>query len=211
MIAAAGVDAKHRHRAVVAALEGASLLYLTLDVTGGGLVAIHEARRSHPPGPAAPWAMAVSRGAEREAMLLTATTLMMLRRRAGAPAGPPVWRLAGGVLARAVLARCIRRPRPPRSWWRTEPHGWSFPSRHVTHAVLITGLLSEETGPTRPVRYTTAVAAVAAVVGASRVRLGVHWPSDVLGALLAGTLWLELTRPGQPGPGPVLSARPGVR
>ena len=39
-----------------------------------------------------------------------------------------------------------------------------------------------------------AASAYTLVVGASRVRLGVHWPSDVAGGILTALLWRRLTR-----------------
>jgi undecaprenyl-diphosphatase len=34
---------------------------------------------------------------------------------------------------------------------------------------------------------------LASAIGATRVYLGVHWPSDVLGGLALGTAWASLT------------------
>jgi membrane-associated phospholipid phosphatase len=108
---------------------------------------------------------------------------------------PPVVGVVGGLVVRAGFARVVRRPRPPQEWWRADPHGWSFPSRHTFQALLATTALLDELSPDRRgVRLVGALAATTAV-GASRVRLGVHWPSDVLGAALTGVLWLRLLHP----------------
>jgi membrane-associated phospholipid phosphatase len=59
------------------------------------------------------------------------------------------------------------------------------------------------TGPSgAPVRATTLVAA--AGIGASRVCLGVHWPSDVVAGWLFAEGWLCLTTSGE---GRMLQAR----
>lgn len=91
-----------------------------------------------------------------------------------------------GVASRARLARHVNRPRPPESWWRTCPDGPSFPSRHVTWVGLGTlALASQAPGRWRPLSY-TAAGSVTAAVAVSRLRLGVHWPSDVVaGAMYA--------------------------
>ena len=46
-------------------------------------------------------------------------------------------------------------------------------------------------------RFTAAGAAVllALMIGTSRVMLGVHWPSDVVGGWAFGLLWVLLTLP----------------
>ena len=80
----------------------------------------------------------------------------------------------------------------PQEWWREEPDGFSYPSRHTTNALLLTHLVLDHV----PGRGATAAYwTVAALVGGSRLRLGVHWPTDVLGAALAVDLWWRLTEP----------------
>ncbi len=101
-----------------------------------------------------------------------------------------------GVLAVLVLLlkRTIRRPRPKGVWGmiyrRTDPH--SFPSGHAARAfmlaVLVTGL-----GPSWliPILWIWAP-----LVALSRVAMGVHYLSDIVGGLilglLAGLLMLQL-------------------
>jgi undecaprenyl-diphosphatase len=102
--------------------------------------------------------------------------------------------VVGGLVMRAGLARLVRRARPPQEWWRSEPHGWSFPSRHTLQALLAAAVLLDEVCPDRPALRFTGTLAATTAVGTARVRLGVHWPSDVLGAALTGALWLELVR-----------------
>ena len=73
----------------------------------------------------------------------------------------------------------------------------SFPSGHAANSVItyvtIALVLSAGTRWTRPA---VAVAiALAVLIGSSRVVLGVHWPSDVLGGWAFGALWLMVALP----------------
>ena len=167
--------------------------YLAVDVARSGAVASAEVRLCREPGPAPAWVRVTSALAERETLVLTALVVTTHRWRNGDDVVPPLARLAGGVAVRKVLTHLIGRPRLPQAWWRTEPVGWSFPSRHTAHAALAASLLVDET-PSEARIPRVAAAAYALAVGASRVRLGVHWPSDVLGGVLLALLWRDLTR-----------------
>ena len=85
----------------------------------------------------------------------------------------------------------------------TPGHGWSFPSGHMTRAVVVYGLLAfvavrlaEREWVRRLAPFAAAVLLVAMAI--DRLYLAVHWESDVIGgALLGGTFlaasisWLE--------------------
>ena len=115
-----------------------------------------------------------------------------------------------------ILKAAIARPRPPAERVRVieEADGYSFPSGHVTHYVVFLGTLafvlstSVKPGVNRWL-IQGAVLAVLMVIGLSRVYLGVHWPSDVLGGyavgavVAAGTIWVWLRWTG--------STRPSAR
>lgn len=182
------------HARVLVAAETATLCYLAFDVARSGPVASAEARLCKAPGPATAWARAASVLAEREILGLTALAVAAHRWRHGKHVVTPLARLAGGVAVRAVLMRVVQRPRPPRAWWRTEPVGWSFPSRHTAHAALAATMLVDETSSLPRTPRILAASAYTLAVGTSRVRLGVHWPSDVLGGILTAILWRDLTR-----------------
>ena len=77
------------------------------------------------------------------------------------------------------------------------PSSFSFPSGHamlsaVTYLTL--GALAARVAPNRATGIYLLVLAVLAtfLVGASRVYLGVHWPSDVLAGWCAGAAWAML-------------------
>lgn len=71
----------------------------------------------------------------------------------------------------------------------------SFPSGHATNSMIFYLVLSLVL--TRGTRWHRPAAVVAVVlsllIGLTRVMLGVHWPSDVVGGWAFGALWVLLT------------------
>ena len=69
------------------------------------------------------------------------------------------------------------------------PTGYSFPSGHAMSAVGIYGVIAAALIALYPrARRPVIAAAIAliAMIGLSRIYLGVHWPSDVIGGFLGG-------------------------
>jgi len=180
-------------RRLVTGSVAAALVYLTVDTVTSGPLARLEARSCRESGPAPWWARWASLLAEKEALACAALAVVGHRSRRGEDPVAPVARLVGGAVARALFATAVRRPRPPEGWWRAEPHGWSLPSRHTTHALLAAGMLLDEVGPRAPAAEAAAVFGFVGVVAASRVRLGVHWPTDVVSGALTAILWRRVT------------------
>lgn len=166
---------------------GVGFAALARDAARRGPLARLEAVLLQEPGPASRWARVASRLGDTDA-LVTATVLagaVHLVNRREAP-WRPVALVAGGVLFRIAVRETVRRPRPPQEWWREQPSGWSFPSRHTFNAVLAANVLLDELEPRQRTIALAPSVAVLGLVAASRVRLGVHWPTDVVGALLGG-------------------------
>jgi undecaprenyl-diphosphatase len=104
--------------------------------------------------------------------------------------------LVGRALAE-VQKYSIARARP-----ELEPHlvlvkTSSFPSGHATSSMIV--FLALALALTARSRWHRAAAGAAVMlsflVGTSRVMLGVHWPSDVIGGWAFGALWVMLTLP----------------
>jgi undecaprenyl-diphosphatase len=119
----------------------------------------------------------------------SAVVLLATRR---APVLPVLASLAaasvGAILAHHAVKLFYRRPRPALALARgkTEP---AFPSGHTTDAtaVLVTAAYLLARSGLAPTGVVATIAAVLAVVtGVSRVLLGWHWPTDVLGGWIAG-------------------------
>jgi undecaprenyl-diphosphatase len=88
----------------------------------------------------------------------------------------------------------VDRDRPGLSPHLEAAHSMSFPSGHATNA-MITFLAIAILLPVRQRNRAIAVGiaiAVALQVGWSRVAIGVHWPSDVLGGWAFGLLWIAI-------------------
>ncbi|MFE4857116.1 phosphatase PAP2 family protein [Streptomyces sp. NPDC056670] len=101
-----------------------------------------------------------------------------------------------GQAVRYGLMAVVARPRPAALDWATTASGHSFPSGHTATSALTAGLLIWGVllrSRLSAARFTVALIALWAVaVGLSRVYLGVHWASDVLGGWLFAALWLCL-------------------
>ncbi|MDQ3907024.1 MAG: phosphatase PAP2 family protein [Acidobacteriota bacterium] len=112
-----------------------------------------------------------------------------------------VFSVGGGELIDRLIKSLVGRPRPVPALvhvsgeWAHE----SFPSGHVTFYVCFFGflffaayaLLRRGTSLRRALLALAALPV--AIIGFSRVYLGAHWASDVLGAYLLSGLWLALT------------------
>lgn len=104
----------------------------------------------------------------------------------------------GGGLLNSTLKSLFERPRPELFPWRTPHVGQSsFPSGHSMGAMAAYATLAyliARLEPTPILRHLTfAVAAVVVLlIGMSRMYLGVHYPSDVIGGFIIGLAWAAL-------------------
>jgi membrane-associated phospholipid phosphatase len=165
------------------------------------------------------WAVRHRPGGLREtAVIITATgvgvvpyTLVMVAGiiRGSGPYGRvlmAVWTVAVLLVVqslRLALVTAVGRQRPPAADWAVHITGFAFPSGHTVTSATAAGILIWAAYPRlRGVLRTVFVACVATwavAVGLSRVYLGVHWPSDVVGgwsftAVLLGSAVLLLRR-----------------
>jgi undecaprenyl-diphosphatase len=103
--------------------------------------------------------------------------------------------LAGSTALYNVFKRIIERPRPPAEDALGTYTNWAFPSGHATQCMaffamlLVLGCLA---GWARLRLCAIAAAAVVLVVGASRIYLGAHWFTDVMGGYALGGGWVSL-------------------
>ena len=104
--------------------------------------------------------------------------------------------VAGGGLLDVALKRVFHRTRPIWDVPLLTARGWSFPSGHAMGSLVAYGMLAylllRETHLRRRQRVVviTAAALLIFLIGLSRMYLGVHYFSDVVGGYAAGVVWL---------------------
>ncbi len=100
----------------------------------------------------------------------------------------------GGGLLDTVVKEVVARPRPSLAEPVATAHGKSFPSGHAMSSTVAYGALLLTFLPVIARRYRIVVFAGAVVlvlaIGFSRLALGVHYITDVLGGFVLGLAWL---------------------
>lgn len=103
--------------------------------------------------------------------------------------------VAGSTILNDVLKRLFQRARP--SLHRiVEANGFSFPSGHSMAAFSLYGIIAFLLWRHMPTAIGRGMlimfsAAMIMIIGVSRIYLGVHYPSDVIGGFLASGAWLS--------------------
>ncbi|MGN6153055.1 MAG: phosphatase PAP2 family protein [Lysobacteraceae bacterium] len=118
--------------------------------------------------------------------------LVLASRKRWRSAGFAAVALGGGLLLNRALKLLFARPRPMLDWSATSdlPASLSFPSGHAMATATLATVLTALAWRSRW-RWPVALAAwaFALLVAASRVLLGVHFPSDVVAGAAVGIAW----------------------
>lgn len=129
-------------------------------------------------------------------LLVLAAALACRSRRSWRPAIAVAVLYVATLGLHAGVGEMLHRHRPPAADWLVNAGGWSYPSGHTIQATVGYGILLVLLVPRR-VRATQRLLVATYVlvvlgVAASRVYLGVHWLTDVLGSLSSGMALLAL-------------------
>lgn len=96
--------------------------------------------------------------------------------------------MAGAAVLDIGLKLAFHRTRPSPFFEVSLPSSYSFPSGHALYAMCLYGALAGLMVGRRLVVYPLA-ALIIALIGLSRIYLGVHYPSDVLAGWAIGWFW----------------------
>jgi undecaprenyl-diphosphatase len=124
-------------------------------------------------------------------LVILAALLYLRRRRMAALLGIT---MIGMVALDEALKLSFHRPRPV-AFFGPTPSSYSFPSGHAFGALCFYGVLAAILAPRvhgRIAKWAIWSAAVflIAMIGFSRIYLGVHYPSDVIAGYAAGAVWV---------------------
>lgn len=131
------------------------------------------------------------------ALAIVGGVVLLLRRR---PRTLVAWgaAFAGGFAIENILKHVIHRTRPPYGAAFLNGHSFSFPSGHATGSfigyTMLAYVLIVHWRTSRMLRTLIVALAVLIVllVGISRVYLGVHYPSDVVGGWVTAAVWVAV-------------------
>jgi undecaprenyl-diphosphatase len=103
--------------------------------------------------------------------------------------------MAGATLLNIVLKLAFRRERPEPFFDTPLPESYSFPSGHALLSFCFYGIIAAViTARIEGIRWRAFVwvgaALLVALIGLSRIYLGVHYPSDVAAGYAAGFVWV---------------------
>jgi membrane-associated phospholipid phosphatase len=100
----------------------------------------------------------------------------------------------GSSLLNSLIKATVDRARPHLTESVATAHGTSFPSGHTQSATVGCGILVliflPVVRPRRRKWLFLAAAIIVAIIGFSRIALGVHYVSDVVGGIIIGVAWL---------------------
>jgi len=103
--------------------------------------------------------------------------------------------LAGAQILKSLVKALVGRPRPPAALSIGPFAGKSYPPGHVMQAFAVFVVLALLVWAGLHIHQRVAIAALTAAavlaVGVSRIYLGVHWMTDVLGGLFLAGLWVS--------------------
>jgi undecaprenyl-diphosphatase len=201
-----GLTRKLAFSLTIQALAAASLfIWLSLAVSSGQTTgfdeflrdAIHS--RASPPFTAVMWFFTFlgTRGAVGSLLVISAAIFWSRNQRSNA-----IWLIIVAVGAEAltdILKLAFHRARPLPYFGISAPHSFSYPSGHALLSFAFFSSLALVTPlhvSRRWIRVVMWLAAITtiALIGLSRVYLGVHYPTDVLGGYLAAFLWVVSMR-----------------
>ena len=171
------------------------------EILEGEKLAFDAAIRSYVHSFASPWLTTVMRAlsdignitAVVVATAIACIVLLLKHRRAGAILMAIT--IGGAAILMWGLKLLFHRTRPAPYFGIPVPTDYSFPSGHSLVAFCFYGVLAAMISTElkrRPARVAVWIAAalMAFSIGLSRIYLGVHYPSDVLGGYLAGAVWI---------------------
>jgi undecaprenyl-diphosphatase len=191
---------KQRFAAMV--ILGGTFAILLVLVWNGGTDAFDMALRNWALGFNTPTIVAVWEGISLMGSVavlsgLTFLSIGLFAMRRDWPAVRQIALAMGGAVALDTISKwMVHRPRPDEVYAHTMPASYSFPSGHALYSLTFYMSIAIVMSRNNRGRQTKAIWSTAvllsALIGASRVFLGVHYGSDVLGGYLIASVWLML-------------------
>ncbi len=176
------------------------LVWLSVAVRGGGKPWFDDPIRLLVHAHAAPAATALMRGLSQigqPAVLISLGALIIFQLvRNGRSRTALLFAIVvvGAEILDQLLKLLFHRTRPVPFFGLATPDSYSFPSGHALESCVFFGSLAaiaaaRTTPRTLRIVYYAAAAATTGAIGFSRIYLGVHYPSDVLGGYAAAGVW----------------------